>query len=94
VVNFANLSYTDLILRFRQYTLMQQAVVAGLIVLLIYIPYSYFLLQLNIVESISMAIYSAILFIVVYYLTSSIITKKSKQLAKQSVGPKKGLRNK
>ena len=94
MVNFANLSYTDLILRFRQYTLMQQAVVAGLIVLLIYIPYSYFLLQLNIVESISMAIYSAILFIVVYYLTSSIITKKSKQLAKQSVGPKKGLRNK
>jgi len=94
VVNFANLSYTDLILRFRQYTLMQQAIVAGLIVLLIYIPYSYFLLQLNIVESISMAIYSAILFIVVYYFTSSIITKKSKHLAKQSVGPKKGLRNK
>jgi len=41
-----------------------------------------------------MAIYSAILFIVVYYITSSIITRKSKQLAKQSVGPKKGLRNK
>jgi len=94
VVNFAHLSYTDLILRFRQYTLMQQAVVAGLMVLLVYIPYSYFLLNLNIVESVSMAIYSAILFIVVYYFTSSIITKKSKQLAKQSVGPKKGLRNK
>jgi hypothetical protein len=61
---------------------------------LVYIPYSYFLLNLNIVESISMAIYSAILFIVVYYITSSIITKKSKQLAKQSVGPKKGQRNK
>jgi hypothetical protein len=30
----------------------------------------------------------------VYYITTSIITKKSKQLAKQSVGPKKGLRNK
>lgn len=94
MVNFANLNYTDLILRFRQYTLMQQAIIAGLIVLLVYIPYSYFLLNLNIVESISMAIYSAVLFIVVYYLTSSIITKKSKQLAKQSVGPKKGLRNK
>jgi hypothetical protein len=94
VVNFANLSYADLISRFRQYTLMQQAVIAGLIVLLVYIPYSYFLLHLNIVESVSMAIYSAILFIVVYYFASSIITKKSKQLAKQSVGPKKGLRNK
>jgi hypothetical protein len=90
VVNFPN--YAELILRFRQYTLMQQAAIAGIMVLLIYIPYSYFLLKLNIVESISMAIYSAILFIVVYYITSSIITKKSQQLAKQSVGPKKGLR--
>jgi hypothetical protein len=72
---------------------MQQAAIAGMIVLLIYIPYSYFLLRLNIVESISMAIYSAILFIAVYYVTSSIIMKKSRQLAKQSVGPKKGLRN-
>jgi len=94
VVNFSNLSYANLVLRFRQYTLMQQAAVAGLMVLLVYIPYSYFLLHLNIVESVSMAIYSAILFIVVYYISSSIITKKSKQLAKQSVGPKKGLRNK
>ncbi|MDD2754871.1 MAG: hypothetical protein PHY05_14010 [Methanothrix sp.] len=89
-MNFPN--YAELILRFRQYTLMQQAAIAGVMVLLIYVPYSYFLLKLNIVESISMAIYSAILFIVVYYLTSSIITKKSQQLAKQSVGPKKGLR--
>jgi len=90
LVNFPN--YAELILRFRQYTLMQQAAIAGVMVLLIYVPYSYFLLNLNIVESISMAIYSAILFIVVYYITSSIITKKSQQLAKQSVGPKKGLR--
>jgi hypothetical protein len=94
VVNFPNLKYADIILRFRQYTLMQQAVIAGIMVLLVYIPYSYFLLNLNVVESISMAIYSAILFIVVYYITSSIITKKSKQMAKQSVGPKKGQRNK
>ena len=90
MVNFPN--YAELILRFRQYTLMQQAAIAGVMVLLIYVPYSYFLLNLNIVESISMAIYSAILFIVVYYITSSIITKKSQQMAKQSVGPKKGLR--
>ena len=90
MVKFPN--YAELILRFRQYTLMQQAAIAGIMVLLIYVPYSYFLLKLNIVESISMAIYSAILFIVVYYITSSIITKKSQQLAKQSVGPKKGLR--
>jgi len=85
-------SYAELIMRFRQYTLMQQAAIAGVMVLLIYIPYSYFLLHLSIVESIGMAIYSAILFIVVYYITSSIIMKKSRQMARQSVGPRKGLR--
>lgn len=94
MVNFADLNYTNLILRFRQYTLMQQAAIAGLFVLLIYIPYSHFLLNLNITESIVMAVYSAILFIVVYYVTSAIITRKSKKFVKQSVGPKKGLRNK
>lgn len=92
MVNFANLSYANLILRFRQYTLVQQAAIAGLIILLIYIPYSYFLLRLSIEESIIMAIYSALLFIVVYYITSAIITRKTKKLIKQSVGPKKGLR--
>lgn len=90
MVNFP--SYAELIMRFRQYTLMQQAAIAGVMVLLIYIPYSHFLLHLSIVESIGMAIYSAILFIAVYYITSSIIMKKSQQMAKQSVGPKKGLR--
>lgn len=90
MVNFP--SYAELITRFRQYTLMQQAAIAGILVLLIYIPYSYFLLHLSIVESIGMAIYSAILFIAVYYITSSIIMRKSQQLAKQSVGPRKGLR--
>jgi hypothetical protein len=94
LVNSANLNYANLILRFRQHTLMQQSVIAGFVVLLIYIPYSYFLLNLNIVESVSMAIYSAVLFIVVYYITSSIITKKTRQMAAQSAGPKKGLRNK
>jgi uncharacterized membrane protein YGL010W len=94
LVNFANLSYANLILRFRQYTLVQQSAIAGLIMLLIYIPYSYFLLRLSIEESIIMAVYSALLFIVVYYITSAIITRKTKKLAKQSVGPKKGLRNK
>jgi uncharacterized membrane protein len=94
VVNFAGLSYSELIFRFRQYTLMQQAIIAGALVLLVYIPYSYFLLRMNIVESVSMALYSAILFIVVYYITSTIIERKNQQLAKQSVGPKKGLRRK
>jgi hypothetical protein len=94
LVNFANLSYANLILRFRQYTLVQQAAIAGFIMLLIYVPYSYFLLRLSIEESIIMAVYSALLFIVVYYITSAIITRKTKKLVKQPVRPKKGLRNK
>jgi len=94
LVNFANLNYANLILRFRQYSLMQQSVIAASVVLLIYIPYSYFLLNLSVVESVAMSIYSAILFIVVYYITSSFITKKTRKMAAQSAGPKKGLRNK
>lgn len=93
-MNFPKLSYSELILRFRQYSLMQQAAIAGVIVLLIYIPYSYFLLRLNIVESMVMALYSSVLFIVVYYFTSLIITRKTKKMASQSLGPKKGLRHK
>jgi glucan phosphoethanolaminetransferase (alkaline phosphatase superfamily) len=89
-----NSSYSDIIMRFRQYTLMQQSLIAGAIVLLIYVPYSYFLLKLNVMQSISMALYSAILFIVVYYITSSIILRKTKKTATQSMGPKKGLRQK
>jgi hypothetical protein len=41
-----------------------------------------------------MALYSSILFIVVYYFTSLIITRKTKKMASQSLGPKKGLRHK
>lgn len=87
-------SYAEIMMRFRHYTLMQQAAIAGVLVLLISIPYSYFLLKMNIVASISMAAYSTVLFVVVYYLTSKFITKKSQQIARQSAGPKKGLRNK
>jgi len=94
MVNFSNLSYAEMILRFREYTLMQQSVIAGAIVFLIYIPYSYFLLRLNIMESIAMALYSSILFISVYYLVSFIITRKRNKMASQSLGPKKGLRHK
>ncbi len=93
MVDFAR-KYAELMMRFRQYTLMQQAAIAGVLVLLVSIPYSYFLLKMNIVASISMAAYSAVLFVVVYYLTSKFITRKSQQIARQSSGPKKGMRHK
>ncbi len=92
MVSFVGLSYTDLLIRFRQLRPMQQAAVVGLIFFVIYTPYSYFLLHLSPVESISMAMYSSVIFMVVYYFTSVIINRKSIQAAHQSKGPKKGLR--
>ena len=92
MVDFPSLSYSAIILRFREYSLIQQAAIAAVFVLLIYIPYSYFLLRLSFIESIAMAIYSAVLFMAIYYLTSWFILKKTRKLAVQSHGPKKGLR--
>ena len=94
MVNLENLNYTDLLIRFRQFMPIQQAVIAGLVVLVVYVPYSYFLLHLSLMESVNMSIYSSILFIVVFYFTAVIIMRKNKQLINQSMGPKKGLRNK
>ncbi len=93
-MNLGKLNYGDFIIRFRQLKPMQQAAVVGLIFLVVYVPYSYFLLHLNLVESVSMSFYSAILLMVVYYFTSVIIMKKNMQAAKNYQGPKKGLRNK
>ena len=94
MVNLENLNYTDLLIRFRQFMPIHQAVIAGLVVLVVYVPYSYFLLHLSLMESISMSIYSSILFMVVFYFTAVIIMRKNKQLVNQSMVPKKGLRNK
>jgi len=92
LVDFPSLSYSAIILRFREYSLIHQAAIAAVFVLLIYIPYSYFLLRLNFTESIVMAVYSAVLFMAIYYLTSWFILKRTKKLAVQAHGPKKGLR--
>ena len=94
MVNLEKLNYADLLIRFRQFMPMKQAAIAGLVVLVVYVPYSYFLLHLSLIESISMSIISAILFMVVFYFTAVIIMRKNKQLINQSMGPKKGLRNK
>jgi hypothetical protein len=93
-VNLEKLNYGDLLIRFRQLMPIQQAVIAGLAVLVVYVPYSYFLLNLSLMDSIKMSIYSTIIFVVVFYFTAVIIMRKNKQLINQSMGPKKGLRNK
>ena len=93
-MNREKINYVNILIRFRQMKPVHQAAVAGLFFLVVYVPYSYFLLRLSLGESIIMAVTSSILFMVVYYFTSYIIMRKSKKLANQSLGPKKGLRNK
>ena len=91
MVNLEKLNYADLMIRFRQFMPIQQAVIAGLVVLIVYIPYSYFLLHLSLIESVSMSIYSAILFMVVFYFTAVIVMRKNKQLINQSHGSQEGI---
>ena len=94
MVNLEKLNLADLLFRFRHLMPMQQAAIVGLIFFLIYSVYNYFVVQLNLVESLSMSMYSSIIFMVVYYFTSVVIMRKSFQMDRQSKGPRKGLRNK
>ncbi len=84
----------DAMSRFRQLVPFQQAVAVGLFLFVIYAAYNYLFLKLNPMESVSTSIYSAILFMVVFYFTTVIILRKNAEAMKQSKGPKKGLRNK
>lgn len=86
--------YGHLLTGFRSLPPIHQAAVAGVLFISIYIPYSYFLLRLNLVEAIKMSVLSSIIFMVVYYFTSVIIMKKSMQAIKRSKAHKKGLRGK
>ncbi len=94
MVSFAELNYAGIIIRFRQLMPIKQAAIAGVIFFAIYAIYNYFFAHLSPVEAVSMAMYSAIIFMVVYYFTTVIVTRKSIQAASQAKGPKKGLRNK
>ncbi len=80
----------ELLTRFRQLVPFQQAVVVGILFLLINGLYYYFVTGLKIVETIESSLYSAILFMCVYYLTSVVITKKITAEAARSKakGPK------
>lgn len=93
MVSFGKLSYTDIIIRFRQLKPMQQSAFIGLIFFIINSLYYILLLHMGPVESASISIYSSIVFMVVYYLTTVFVIKKNIH-AGSSKGPKKGLRNK
>jgi len=72
---------------------MQQAAIVGVIFFAINWLYYLLAVRLGPVESASTAIYSSIIFLVVYYFTSVFVMKKSR-MVEGSKGPKKGLRNK
>ncbi|MDM7913229.1 MAG: hypothetical protein QUS09_09045 [Methanotrichaceae archaeon] len=88
------MNITGLLIRFRQMTPFQQAVTVGTIVFILYGLYDYLMLGMKPVEAISTSVYSALIFLIVYYFTSVIIMKKNLQAGAQVKGPKKGLRNK
>lgn len=94
MVDIKNLDITDMLIRFRQMAPFQQAVIVGAIIFVIYGLYDYLMLGMGPVETISTSIYSALIFLVVYYFTSVIIMRKIPQAGTQVKGPKKGLRNK
>jgi len=93
VVNFKKPRYTDIIIRFRQLKPMQQSAVVGLIFFVINSLYYFIFLHMGPAESASISVYSSIVFMAVYYLTTIFVIKKNIH-AGSSKGPKKGLRNK
>lgn len=94
MVNLEKMDYNSLLIRFRMLKPMQQTSVVGLIFLVINFLYYFLFAHAGPVESATISIYSSLIFMAIYYFTTVLVMKKSKQIATQSKGPKKGLRNK
>jgi hypothetical protein len=88
------MDFSNLLIRFRMLVPIQQASIVGLIFLVINFLYYFLFVGSGFVESFTASIYSSLIFIAIYYITTVLVMKKSKQIAAQSKGPKKGLRNK
>jgi MFS superfamily sulfate permease-like transporter len=84
----------ELVIRFRKLLPSQQALIVGSIVFVIYWLYDYLFLKISPMAAASESVFSALVFLVVYYLTTVVIMKKSLQAGTQAKGPRKGLRNK
>lgn len=81
---------SDLMIRFRQLVPIQQAAVVGALFLLINGIYYYFATGMKIVATMEASLYSAILFMCVYYFTTVIITRKNtaEEARSKAKGPK------
>jgi hypothetical protein len=85
---------SDLLIRFRQLLPIQQTVVAGLILFIVYELYASLVSGLKPLEATRDSMYNTIIFMVVYYFATVVIMKKNMQAGTQVKGPKKGLRGK
>ena len=85
---------SDLLIRFRQLLPIQQTVVAGLILFIVYELYASLVSGLKPLEAARESMYNTIIFMVVYYFATVVIMKKNMQAGTQVKGPKKGLRGK
>ena len=68
---------SELIIRFRQRAPFEQAVIAGLLFLIVYGVYYHFIVGQEIMRALEFSFSSAILFMCVYYLTTIILVRKS-----------------
>lgn len=93
-IDFNNINFNNLLMGFRKLAPFQQAVLVGALFFVIYWLYDYLFLNMGPIAAASESVYSALIFMVVYYFTSMIIMKKSVQATAQAKGPRKGLRNK
>ncbi len=83
----------DLMVRFRQFTPLQQASIVGVLFLFINGLYYYFATGMKIMETVESSLYAAILFMCVYYFTSVMIAKKvSAETARSKAKGPKGRR--
>ncbi len=81
---------SDLIIRFRQRVPFEQAIMMGVLFLMIFGAYAYLIEGLEIMKALETSLYSAILFMCVYYFVTIIILRKSAVEATRSKakGPK------
>jgi K+-sensing histidine kinase KdpD len=93
-VSLEKMDYKSLLIRFRMLAPMQQTSVVGLIFAVINFFYYFLFAQADPVESLTISIYTSLIFMAIYYFTTVLVMKKSKQIEAQSKGPKKGRRNK
>ena len=94
MVSFESMNYESLLISFRRQTPFQQAAIVAAIVFVLYWLYNFLLMGMKPIAAASESTYTAIVFLVVYYLTSVFIMRKNCQMEAQTKGPKKGLRNK